>query len=87
MRYKFAENREEFHVFTPSSFDSFKSEVAVVRVYGEQVYAVPLVSNTTKTDSSGRKTTDFEKQLIIMKTSDIKTPLSLKRIGHLQAKP
>jgi hypothetical protein len=71
-----AENQEPFHVFT-TSFDSFKSEVAVIRVYGEHLYAVPF----------NRDTKEFERQLVIVKMSDIKAPISFKRIGPLKAKP
>jgi hypothetical protein len=84
--YEHAKTLQEFYVFT-INFDSFKSDVAVIRTYGEHVYAVPFKRDTTKIDQSGRKTVEFEKQLIIVKMSDIKAPLSVEKIGHLQAKP
>ena len=84
--YKHAERLDTFLVFT-ASFDSFKGDVAVIRTYGERVYAVPFKRDTTKTDQSGRKTVEFEKQLIIVNMYDIKAPLSSENIGHLQAKP
>jgi hypothetical protein len=52
-------------------------EVAVLRMYGEYVYTVPF----------NRGTKEFEKKLIIVKISDIKTPLSLEKVGPLHVKP
>jgi hypothetical protein len=80
-----SEHQTEFPVFKPSSVDSFKFEAAlgpkaaVLRTYGEYVYAVPF--------NLGTDGAVFEKQLIIVKMSDIKAPLSFEKIGPLKAKP
>ena len=67
-----AKNLDSFSVFVPSYTSS---EVAVIRNYGEYLYAVPFT----------RKTNQFETKLVIVKMSDIKTPLSFEKIGRLKA--
>jgi hypothetical protein len=54
------------------------TEVAVLRVYGEYLFAVPI----------NRADKKFEKKLVILKMSDMpKTPLNLEKIGPLEEKP
>ena len=72
-----AETQTEFAVLVlPPSH----SELAVIRNYGEYLYAVPF---TRKTNEPGAY---FERQVVIVKMPDVKTPLSLRmeEIGPLQ---
>jgi hypothetical protein len=70
-----AKTQEEFLVFpSPPSMNIQSPEVAVLRVYGEYVYAVPFHRDTKK----------FEKKLFFMKMSDMKAPLSYEKVGPLQ---
>ena len=71
-----AQNLKWFSVFK-SSYTS--SEVAVIRSYGEYLYAVPFTRKTNEPE------TQFESKLVIVKMSDIKTPLSFEQIGPLKA--
>jgi hypothetical protein len=66
-----AKNLEWFSVFV-SSYTS--SEVAVIRNYGEYLYAVPF----------NRDTKQFESKLVLVKMSDVKAPLSFEQIGPLK---
>jgi hypothetical protein len=69
-----AEHQKEFLVFKPTSFPS---EVAVIRNYGEYLYAVPF----------NRATKEFENKLVIIKMSESSKPpltLSLEMIGPLK---
>jgi hypothetical protein len=72
-----AENLEQFPVFV-SSYTS--SEVAVIRSYGEYLYAVPFTRKTNEHEAQ------FESKLVIVKMSDVKAPLSFERIGPLKPK-
>jgi hypothetical protein len=69
-----AEHQKEFNAFVlpPSN-----SEVAVIRSYGDYLYAVPF----------NRATKEFEKKLVIIKMSESAKPsltLSLEMIGPLK---
>jgi hypothetical protein len=59
-----------------SPYPTSTPEVAVIRTYGEYLYAVPF----------HRETRQFEDQLVIVKMSDVKTPLSFEKIGPLKPK-
>jgi hypothetical protein len=72
-----AKTQDKFPVFAPPPSLGLQSpEVAVIRMYGEYLYAVPF----------HRDTKQFENQLVIVKMSDIKTPLSFEKIGPLKPK-
>jgi len=68
-----AEHKKEFPVLVS---DSFPSGVAVIRSYGEYLYAIPF----------NRETKQFESKLVIVKMSDVKVPLSFEKIGPLKPK-
>jgi hypothetical protein len=79
--YEYAKSLREFPVFELSSPNSEvparRNKVAVIRTYGEYLYGVPIMRNTNEKFT-------FEKKLVIMKVSDIKSPLSLEMIGPLE---
>jgi hypothetical protein len=64
------------------------SEVAVIRNYGDYLYAVPIIRKTNEQEK-----TQFEKKLVILKMSQADNKpltLTMKKIGPLQpieAKP
>jgi len=72
-----AQGRVPFHVITQSP----DTEVAVIRSYGEYLYAVPITRRTNEHKAQ------FERKLFIVKLSDIKNPLSYENIGPLETKP
>jgi hypothetical protein len=71
-----AESQIGFPVFTPTSYTS---EVAVIRSYGEYLYAIPFNRKTNEHEAQ------FESKLVIVKMSDVKTPLSFEEIGPLKS--
>jgi hypothetical protein len=74
---KTAQGEKVFHVYAlPSSTST--SEVAVIRMYGEYLYAVPFNRKTNEHEAQ------FESKLVIVKMSDVKTPLSFEEIGPLK---
>jgi hypothetical protein len=66
-----AKMQENFPVLVQSSFNS---EVAIIRIYGDYLYAIPFNRDTKK----------FVKKLFIIKIPDVKTPLSFETVGPLQ---
>ena len=64
------------------------SEVAVIRNYGDYLYAVPIIRKTNEQEKA-----QFEKKLVILKMSQAENKpltLTMKKIGPLQpieAKP
>ena len=80
-----AKNEKAFHVYVrppptaevAGTPNSPTPEVAVIRTSGDYLLTVPFTRDP--------KWAVFENRLIIVKMSDIKSPLSLEKIGPLRA--
>ena len=59
------------------------NEVAIIRSYGEYLYAVPFTRITRKSNDD-KTPALFERKLYILKISDVKMPLTFEQVGPLQ---
>ena len=80
-----AEKQKEFLVLEPSSSNH---ELAVIRTYGEYLYAVPFNRITRKNDAD-KTPAPFRKELVILKmpADDKRLNLTFEKVGPLQPKP
>jgi hypothetical protein len=58
-------------------------ELVILRIYGDNLYAVPFTRITRKSNED-KTPAPFEKTLFILKTSDVKMPLTYRQVGPLK---
>jgi hypothetical protein len=74
-----AGKQQWFHVIKQPS----APESVLIRSYGEYLLAVPFTRITRKNDED-KTPAPFKKELIVVKMSDVKTPLCFESVGPLE---